>query len=163
MVVEFHLVWTVATSVPGQHRSVLSSWVTSKTVFHCSWCIHETTTTGLVQFQVLHYRLPARRPRFDPWLFLCWAFARLCGFSMVFLPHSKSSVQVRQRGDSKLPAGMNVSVSGCLPICVQPAVDWRPARCPATRPVHVGKGCSPRCARRGLGGQGKISIYSVLI
>lgn len=64
-------------------------------------------------------------------LFLCRVCARLCGFfffssssssffSYAFLPHSKSSVRVRQRGDSKLPVGMNVSVSACLPICVQP-------------------------------------------
>ena len=28
-------------------------------------------------------------------------------------------------GDSKLPVGLNVRVSGCLSLCVSPAVNWR--------------------------------------
>lgn len=59
-----------------------------------------------------------------------------------FLPHCKD-VQVRQSGDSKLPAGMNVSSSGCLPIYVEPVMDWRPAQCPAIRPVHAGIAVAP--------------------
>lgn len=88
--------------------------------------------------------------REDPGLILgsaCAEFARLCGFFLWF-PPTFEDVQVRQSGDSKLPVGMNVSASGCLPMCVQPAMDWRPAQCPAIRPVHAGKGCSPRCARK---------------
>ncbi len=36
-----------------------------------------------------------------------------------FLPQSKD-VQVRLLGDFKLPLGVNVSLNGCLSICVSP-------------------------------------------
>lgn len=146
MKAEFHLVWIVATSVPGQHVHIFNSLL-SKTAFRCWWNIHH-------RFGRFRFYTPASQQE-DPSLILgssCAEFARLCGFSVV--SSHIQVVQVRQSGDSKLPVGMSVSVSGCLPICVQPAVDWRPAICPAIRPVHVGIGCSSRCARKGLGRQG---------
>ena len=37
-------------------------------------------------------------------------------------------MQVRLIGDSKLPVGVNVSVSGCLSLYVGPVIDWRPVQ-----------------------------------
>ncbi len=42
-------------------------------------------------------------------------------------PQSKD-MQVRLIGDSKLPVGVHVSVSGCLSLYVCPVTDWRPVQ-----------------------------------
>lgn len=39
-----------------------------------------------------------------------------------FLPQSRD-IKVGLIGDSKLPVGVNVSVNGCLPLCVSPLMD----------------------------------------
>ncbi len=38
------------------------------------------------------------------------------------------TVQVRLIGDSKLPIGVNVSVSCCLSLYVGPVIDWQPVQ-----------------------------------
>lgn len=48
------------------------------------------------------------------------------GYSCV-LPQSKD-IQVRLIGDSKLPIGVIVSVTGCLSLCVSPVIEWRPVQ-----------------------------------
>ncbi len=60
-----------------------------------------------------------------------------------FPPLSKD-MQIRLIGDSKLPAGVNVSVNGCLSLYVSPAMNRRLVQgvsCP--RPVSVGISSSP--------------------
>ncbi len=37
-------------------------------------------------------------------------------------------MQVRLTGGSKLPVGVNVSVNGCLSLCVSPVTAWRPVQ-----------------------------------
>ncbi len=37
-------------------------------------------------------------------------------------------MQVRLIGGSKLPVGVNVSVSGCLSLCAGPVTDWWPVQ-----------------------------------
>ena len=54
---------------------------------------------------------------------LAWVYSGCSGF----LPHSKNK-QVRWIVDSKLPVGVNVSVNGCLSLCVSPAIVWRPVQ-----------------------------------
>ena len=58
--------------------------------------------------------------------FLC----RVCMFSsgprrFGFLPQSKDMQHNRLTDDSKLPVGVNMSVSGCLSLCVSPEMNWR--------------------------------------
>lgn len=167
-------------------RGCLSSWVSTgqreapescpkkKALFCSEQCIHDPSSAGLVCSQVLHSHppTPPPPPRRGPGLisvpFLRRVCARLCGFFFFFfffygfLPHSKSSVSVRHRGDSKSPVGMNVSgVHVCL--------SWQLATCPrsvlpsSTVPVGGGEAGAPRCAREGLGRQRKILIYLPLI
>ncbi len=50
----------------------------------------------------------------------------LLGFSSGFLPHA--DMQIRLIGDSKLPVGVNVSVSSCMSLYVGPVTDWRPVQ-----------------------------------
>ena len=58
------------------------------------------------------------------------------GFSG-FLSQSKD-MQVRFIVDSKLPVGVNVSVNGCLSLCVSPVIVWRPVHgVPRLRPMSA--------------------------
>ena len=41
---------------------------------------------------------------------------------------SHSPKTCRLIGDSKLPVGVNVSVNGCLSLCVSPVIVWRPVQ-----------------------------------
>ncbi len=65
-----------------------------------------------------------------PLVWNCWvAWAFMCGvyiFCSGFLPQTED-MQVRLIHDSKLPVGVNVSMNGCLSLCVSLVMDW-PAR-----------------------------------
>ena len=65
-----------------------------------------------------------------------WVVSKYSGF----LPQSKDMQRDRLIDDSKLPVGMNASVSGCLSLCVSPAGDL--VTCP---------GCAPPLAQCQLG------------
>lgn len=61
--------------------------------------------------------------------FLC----QVCMFSLCLhvFPVSPTAIspttqptQVMLIGDSKLPVGVNVSVNGCLFLCISPAMNW---------------------------------------
>ena len=51
----------------------------------------------------------------------------LSGYSG-FLSQSKDTQVNRLIGDSKLSIGVNVSVNGCLSLCVSPVIVWRPVQ-----------------------------------
>ncbi len=52
-------------------------------------------------------------------------FPCLPGFPSGTPASSHSPKTCRLIGDSKLPVGVNVSVSGCLSLCVSPAMKWQ--------------------------------------
>lgn len=49
---------------------------------------------------------------------------------MTGLTNSLCSVMLihRQVGGTKLPVGVTVSLNGCLSVCVNPVIDWRPVQ-----------------------------------
>ncbi len=55
-------------------------------------------------------------------------FSCLCGFSLGTPASSHNPKTCRLIGDSKLPVGVNVSVSACLSLYVSPVIDWRPVQ-----------------------------------
>lgn len=57
-----------------------------------------------------------------------------------FLPHSKD-MELGPIGDSKLPAGVNLSVNVSLYMCVNYVIDWQHVH--ASRPLHAGMDSSP--------------------
>ncbi len=58
----------------------------------------------------------------------CVEFVCSClrGFSPGTPASSHNPKTCRLIGDSKLPVGVNVSVSGCLSLYIGPVTDWRP-------------------------------------
>ena len=74
-------------------------------------------------------RSKVRNPAWGPsvWslhvLVLAWVFTGYSGF----LSQSKD-MQVRFIVDSKLPVGVNVTVNGCLSLCVSPVIVLRPVK-----------------------------------
>ena len=63
----------------------------------------------------------------------------LSGFSS-FLPQSKD-MHDRLIGNPKLPVGVNVNMTGCLSLCVSPAMNCTLSRAyPASRPMSAGIG-----------------------
>ena len=61
----------------------------------------------------------------------CWLAH--CVWSLHALPMSAWAPSpcpktCRLTGTSKLPVRVNVSVNGCLPLCVSPVINWRPSQ-----------------------------------
>jgi len=82
---------------------------------------------------------------FDPFDPFCAEFACSPRVS-VASSHSPKTCRLGTRliGNSKLSVGVNVSVNGCLSLCVSPAIVWRPVQgVPCLSPDVAGIGSSP--------------------
>ena len=57
--------------------------------------------------------------------FACSPRVRVGFLRVLRFPPQSKDMQVRLTGDSKLTVGVNVSVNGCLCLCVSPVMTWR--------------------------------------